>query len=155
MAPPVAYHFVANRALLETMFPTPQAAEVAFYRAFQEADLEAMADVWAADDEIVCIHPMGPRQHGRQAVLESWAQILNGGRALDILLGDARRTEGGGLAVHVVTEYLAFAEGEKRYRGQSIATNVYRLGPDGWRMILHHASPMPETTAEPMTTTLH
>ncbi len=137
------------------MFPTPQAVEAAFYRAFQEADLEAMAGVWAEAEDIVCIHPLGPRLHGRRAVLESWEQILSGGQAVDIVLSDQHRTQVTGLAVHVVTEHLAFARGDKHYRGHSIATNIYRLGADGWRMILHHASPLPETPPDSKPATLH
>ena len=42
-------------------FPTPQDAEAAFYEALERADLEAMMEVWAEDEEIVCVHPAGPR----------------------------------------------------------------------------------------------
>ena len=38
-------------------FPTAQDAEAAFYEAFETGDLEAMMNVWAEDEEIVCVHP--------------------------------------------------------------------------------------------------
>ena len=43
------------------IFPTPQDAESAFYEALERADLEQMMAVWSEDEEIVCVHPGGPR----------------------------------------------------------------------------------------------
>ena len=36
-------------------YPTPQDAEAAFYEALESADLDAMMQVWADDEEIVCM----------------------------------------------------------------------------------------------------
>ena len=47
------------------IFPTAQDAENAFYEALERADLEAMMAVWAEDEEIICVHPTGPRLTGR------------------------------------------------------------------------------------------
>ena len=49
----------------EPYYATSRDAEQAFYAAFQKADLAEMMQVWADDDSIVCIHPMGPRLDGR------------------------------------------------------------------------------------------
>ena len=46
------------------LFPTPDDAESAFYDAFERADLAAMMVVWAEDDDVVCVHPPGPRLTG-------------------------------------------------------------------------------------------
>ena len=66
------------------LFPTPDDAETAFYDAFERADLAAMMAVWAESDDIVCIHPQGPRLAGFEAVRESWAQIFAGGAQLRV-----------------------------------------------------------------------
>src|SRR2546422_2607886 len=66
------------------LFPTPDDAETAFYEAFERADLAAMMAVWAESDEIVCIHPQGPRLSGFEAVRESWAQNFAGGSQLRV-----------------------------------------------------------------------
>ncbi|MDX1433824.1 MAG: nuclear transport factor 2 family protein, partial [Gammaproteobacteria bacterium] len=60
-------------------FTTPEDAEAAFYDAFQRLDLEAMMRVWADEETIVCVHPMGPRLGGRAAVAQSWREIFAGG----------------------------------------------------------------------------
>ena len=60
------------------LFPTPEDAEAAFYDAFERADLAAMMAVWAEADDVVCVHPSGPRLVGFEAVREGWAQIFSG-----------------------------------------------------------------------------
>ena len=38
-------------------FNTPEEAEVAFYKAIEQADVIAMMSVWADDEEVICVHP--------------------------------------------------------------------------------------------------
>jgi hypothetical protein len=45
-------------------FPTPEAAESAFYAAFEARSLDAMMAVWAGDDSIACIHPLAAPLNG-------------------------------------------------------------------------------------------
>jgi hypothetical protein len=52
--------------------------------ALERADLEAMMAVWAEDEEIVCVHPTGPRLAGHEQVRESWRQIFAGGGGVRI-----------------------------------------------------------------------
>ena len=59
------------------MFATSEEAEIGFYEAFSNADLDAMMEVWAPSDEIICIHPNGPRLEGVAAVRDSWALIFS------------------------------------------------------------------------------
>src|SRR6202008_4839320 len=73
------------------LFPTPDDAETAFYDAFERADVAAMMAVWAESDDIVCIHPQGPRLAGFEAVRESWAQIFAGGAQLRVRTTEERR----------------------------------------------------------------
>jgi hypothetical protein len=40
-----------------------------------------MMAVWAEADDIVCVHPQGPRLVGFEAVRDSWMQIFAGGAA--------------------------------------------------------------------------
>jgi len=124
------------------VFPTPDDAETAFYDAFERADLAAMMAVWAATDEIVCIHPQGPRLTGFEAVRESWAQIFSGGAQLRVRTTEARTFDGQALAVHTVVELLA-PPGTEGSVTSIFATNVYELTEGGWRMVIHHAAAAP------------
>ena len=123
-------------------FPTPQDAEAGFYEAFERSDLDAMMGVWAEDEEIICVHPTGPRLIGYEQVRESWAQIFGGGERLRIHLSNQVLVQGMLLAVHSVHENLLI-EGEPKPRPPVIVTNVYMRTTNGWRMLVHHASTAP------------
>lgn len=137
---------------------TPQEAEAAFYEAFEKADLEAMMEVWSDDEDIVCVHPNGPRLTGIEQVRESWRQTFTSGQRLSFRIAGARHLHGMMLAVHSVYEYITVT-GQGRAHTPMIATNVYQHTPRGWRMVMHHASPAPASAAEaddpPSTNTLH
>ena len=124
------------------IFTTPQDAEAAFYEAIEKADLDAMMAVWADDDDIVCVHPGGARLSGMVQVREAWRQIFAGGQTLRFRLRHQQSLNGMTLAVHSVYEQISVA-GEARARGPVIATNIYMRTENGWRMVVHHASPAP------------
>jgi len=130
------------------LFPTPQDAETAFYEAFERADLAAMMAVWAERDDVVCIHPSGPRLTGFEAVRESWVQIFSNGSQLRVRATESKRYDGQSVAVHSVVEVLT-APGQTGAAQSVLATNVYELGDAGWRMVLHHATHLPEPTPPP------
>jgi hypothetical protein len=52
------------------------AANEAFYAAFAAGDAVAMEGLWASTTPVLCIHPGGAALYGRDAVMESWAEIL-------------------------------------------------------------------------------
>ena len=127
----------------EPQYQSPEQAEAAFYAAFEAGDLAAMMQVWSTEDDVLCVHPGGPRLEGRAAVESSWAQIFAGGGTLRFRVIEARRYQAGDLAVHCVFEEIAYG---RRFENLSTvtATNVYRLEPHGWRLLIHHASPPDE-----------
>lgn len=132
-------------------FPTPQDAETAFYDALERADLDAMMAVWAEDEEIVCIHPTGPRLSGYAQVAQSWRQIFSAGPQLKVRISHQLLLQGMMLSIHSVHENIAMA-GDETMRPPIAATNVYLRGPLGWRMLVHHASPTPappDTISDP------
>ena len=124
------------------IFATPQDAEAAFYEALEHADLEAMMAVWAEDEEVVCVHPTGPRLAGVAAVRSSWARIFAGGAGTRVQVTHRVELSAMMLAVHSVHETFPAPAGQ-RPPAPVVATNVYVRGPSGWRMIVHHASTAP------------
>lgn len=123
-------------------FPTAQDAENAFYEAIEAADLEAMMAVWAEDEEIVCVHPGGPRLAGAEQVRSSWRAIFAAGPGMRIRAVQRVAIANAMLAVHSVHETIT-VPGESRPQPPVVATNVYLRTATGWRMIVHHASPAP------------
>jgi uncharacterized protein (TIGR02246 family) len=124
------------------IFPTAQDAENAFYEAFERGDLEGMMAVWAEDDDIICVHPTGPRLSGQDQVRESWAKIFAGGSGARVHVTQQVAVTGMMIAVHSVHENFS-VEGDGRPRAAVVATNVYLRTAAGWRMVVHHASPAP------------
>jgi ketosteroid isomerase-like protein len=124
------------------IFPTAQDAENAFYEALEHGDLEGMMAVWAEDEEIICVHPGGPRLSGPDEVRSSWARIFSGGTGARAHITQQVAVTGMMIAVHSVHENFT-VEGDARAQVPVIATNVYLRTAAGWRMIVHHASPAP------------
>jgi ketosteroid isomerase-like protein len=129
------------------IFPTPQDAEAAFYEALERADLDLMMSVWSEDEEIVCIHPGGPRLAGQDQVRDSWRQIFAGGTRARLHVTQLVAISGSMVAVHSVQENFSMP-GEAKPLQAVVATNVYLRTPAGWRMVAHHGSPAPGA-AEP------
>jgi ketosteroid isomerase-like protein len=113
--------------------------EAAFYDAMNRADVEALMALWAEDDEIVCVHPGGPRLIGHAAIRASWSAILEHG-GLHILPSQLHETHNLMSSVHTVIEGTTAASGEPAHL---VATNVYAKTPRGWRIVLHHVSVAP------------
>lgn len=125
------------------MFATPEEAEQAFYEALEQADPVRLMQIWADDEEIVCVHPGGVRAVGHAAVNESWHQTLAAG-PLHIRPLRPHVMQSMMCSVHTVVEQVAVRThgGDTQY-AYCYATNIYHKGPTGWRMVVHHASPAP------------
>lgn len=121
-------------------FPTPAAAEEAFYRAFAALDHAAMHRVWAADDAVTCMHPGGPLLRGLRAVLQSWSEIFALSQPPNIRCECLSALESGELAVRVTVEQIQGADHEAGPLARVVATNVFRRSPAGWALVQHHAS---------------
>ncbi len=119
-------------------------AEAFFYHALEQRDLNEIMLAWAEDDEIVCIHPMGPVLEGIESVRESWGVICDSGQKLSFEIDSIRYSESSELAVHILRENIAMA-GDPPKLASMLVTNIYRQTEDGWRMVLHHASPASST----------
>lgn len=121
------------------VFSSPDAAEAAFYFAFAACDLAAMNEVWASSG-VVCIHPGSDAIIGREAVMQSWSDILLNAELPALHTEVISRTVRGDLAVHVVEESIAPLGGSQDMVSIVLATNVYCREENGWRILEHHAS---------------
>ena len=122
------------------VYASPQEAEAAFYDAFERRDIESMMAVWADDEAIVCVHPMGSRLQGRAAIERSWRELFAGGAGLKFRLSDAQYSRDDTLSVHCLYENITYGPASQQ-RSRVIATNVYRRIAGGWRLVVHHATP--------------
>jgi len=130
----------------ENRYATPQEAEDAFYAAFIKRDVNAMMSVWAEDEDIACIHPLSPMVTGVAAVRGSWENIFRHSPPMKFMITQTSRLEDANLAVHIVEEHIQV--NNEPTHAPVLATHVYRLTDNGWRMILHHASPSPKSNKQ-------
>ncbi len=121
--------------------------ELAFYDAIARADLDGLMALWADDDEIACIHPGAPRLQGHAAIRESWELIFERGPVL-IRPRHLHLTHNMMCAVHSVVEEVKRPDDPDWQEAHILATNVYLKTPQGWRIVLHHASIAPGRPAE-------
>lgn len=127
---------------MPNIFATAEEAELAFYDALERADLSRLMQVWADDEEIICVHPGGLRAVGLHAVKESWQEILaNGGLAIRPSTPAVLHSMMG--TVHSLVEEITVHGTERTEVAYCYATNVYHKGPTGWRLVMHHASAAP------------
>jgi uncharacterized protein (TIGR02246 family) len=130
--------------LAPALFATALDCEAAFYECLQKGDADALMELWADDEEIVCVHPGGPRLLGVARVASAWQEILGSG-ALNIRVVDRTVIANLSCAVHHVLEEITVqGEGGATQSATVCATNVYLKTPSGWRMVAHHASPVGE-----------
>ena len=122
-------------------FSTPEAAEAAFYAAFEARSLDAMMAVWAVDEHIACIHPLTAPLNGRAAVAAGWRSMFEAAGQFRVQAELAHEIRGTSQVIRIVREYLTIGQ-EAEARPPILATNVFNKQADGWRMVLHHASPL-------------
>ena len=117
------------------------AANAAYYRAFAETDFAAMSRVWAHDN-VSCVHPGWPALIGREAILESYRQILANPDQDRIEPRNETVMIDGGEARVLCVEFVA---------GTALATtNLFRRVGNAWRMTHHQASPIAALVEEPV-----
>lgn len=121
--------------------------ETAFYEALQRADIEQLMSCWADEDDIVCVHPGGPRLMGAQAIRTAFEAMFSHGtvRARPV---QVRRVVALASAVHSVVEQVEVMLPDGLHQAVVLTTNVYHKTPEGWRMVAHHASPGGAPTTE-------
>jgi ketosteroid isomerase-like protein len=128
--------------------------EAQFYDALRSGDIDKLMRCWADEDDIVCVHPGGPRMVGSGAIRSTFDAMFTNGtiRATPLRV---RKIEALSCSVHSVIEKIEVMTPEGPREAYVIATNVYHKTAQGWRMVAHHASPgtaqeMQEISETPM-----
>lgn len=119
---------------------TPDELEARFYEALRKGDIEALMAVWADDDEIVCVHPGGPRVVGPAAIRASFEAIF-ANAPIPVVPDQVHRLEAMAGAVHHLLERVEVQTEEGPRTAWVVATNVFMQTARGWRLVAHHASP--------------
>ena len=123
-----------------------EAANAEFYAAFESVDIDRMHAVWDDEEDVTCVHPGWPMLRGRGRVMRSWALIFANTPYIQFFLTDVQVRVDEDVAYVTCTEnVLSSGDGapeEGFAGGKALATNVFRATPTGWRLWIHHASPV-------------
>lgn len=127
-------------------------ANQALYDAFEAGDADLMAALWLAGPDapsVTCVHPGWSPLRGRDTVLRSWTVIMANTSFIQFVLTDVAVRVAGEVAVVTCAENMLtglddVTGGELAglAGGRAVATNVFRRTEDGWRLWVHHASPV-------------
>ena len=104
-----------------------------FYAAFHSRDMAAMEALWARKAPVAVIHPGWPGVTGREAVLESWRQIMENPASPRIQSVEPKAY------VHASTAFVICYEIVPT--GLLIATNIFVREDGAWKMVHHQAGP--------------
>jgi ketosteroid isomerase-like protein len=122
------------------------AANTAFYNAFEAGDIDLMAAIWLPEPDPVCIHPGNVAIGGYAGVMRAWAMIFANTPYIQFFLTDVVVRVDREVAYVTCTEnVLSAGDGapeEGFAGGKALATNVFRHTTTGWRLWIHHASPV-------------
>jgi ketosteroid isomerase-like protein len=119
-----------------------------FYMAMNALDIEEMDEVWMDDDRAVCVHPGREAIIGYERIRESWLAIFAASDSISIAAGQERVQLSDDVAWVVCVETISLIIEEGLAAAAAQATNIFRRINGRWRMVLHHASPIPFTTQD-------
>ncbi len=119
-----------------------------FYRALAARDMRVMDQVWLHAEWIGCVHPGQPLISGWKNIRHSWVQIFSSDQHLQIMPSQVViRVEDQLAWVTCIENITTHHEGSWQH-SLAQATNLFQHVNDEWKLIHHHASPMPPPEAQ-------
>jgi ketosteroid isomerase-like protein len=129
-----------------------EAANQAFYDAVETSDLDALENIVLTGplaESVSVVHPGWPVLRGRGEVMRSYALIMASTDYIQFFLTDVEVAVDGDTALVTCTENIltggpAEDDGSagSLVGGLVVATNVFRRTSAGWRLWVHHGSPV-------------
>jgi ketosteroid isomerase-like protein len=132
---------IKSKLQADALGGTPDDVEATFYEALRVGDLDKLMSCWADEDDIACIHPGGTRLLGIAAIRATFEAMFANGGAVPVTPDSIRRVNVVACAVHHVLERVDVLPSTGPVKAFVLATNVYHKTAQGWRMVVHHASP--------------
>lgn len=119
------------------------AANARFYQALSLADLGLMRQVWLASEGATCTHPGGQPLEGWKAIRASWRAIFKQQGPLQVTPAEMQARLFGQTAEVTCIERIDATRLPNGGLLQAQATNIFRLRAGCWKMLEHHAVPLP------------
>jgi ketosteroid isomerase-like protein len=116
-----------------------QAANAAFYSAFEARDLDDMSGLWEHTERVVCTHPGWASLRGWSRVSASFFALFQNSEHLQFILTNEHTEVVGDAGWVSVDENILDVDGATTVA----ALNLFTRTEDGtWRMVAHHGSPV-------------
>lgn len=125
-----------------------------FYRFLETLDLDGMKGLWLPGDDARCVHPGSGAIRGYDAIIQSWDIVFRNTGWMRVTPTEIELQRLGDLGVVYCSENITAKNEDDVGVALTTATNLYRRTEEGWRMILHHASPAPVEITQPFNGTL-
>ncbi len=132
-------------------------ANLNFYQAMQNLSIDMMDSVWLQADWVQCIHPNWETLTGWEEIRASWVNIFQNTHRMHIQASE--------VAIHTDNQFawvtcvesihtfaggrmgISFAQATNVFTTNVFTTNVFKGEGEGWKMVHHHASPLPREVA--------
>lgn len=114
-----------------------------FYRALSTRDIELMGKVWVQDSRAKCVHPGWTALNGWDAIRQSWESVFDPSDQLDIEVSNLAVEVNGDSAWVMCIQKLTYVNRYPAGVNMSLSTNIFIRSENGWKMVVHHASPLP------------
>lgn len=127
-----------------------------FYESISVANLSMMEELWAKTDEVKCVHPGWPVIMGWKNVRESWQTIFESGLCFaNIEVSNVYIDVNKNSAWLNCVEKISYVVNNRVIITMAQTTNIFEKQEQKWKIVLHHASPMPIPQSEiPTKTTI-
>lgn len=119
-----------------------------FYDALNKSDLADMERIWANSSSSKCVHPGWPMLKGWESIRDSWRDIFESGGFNKVVISDVFVDVIGRAAWVNCIEKIDYLIDDRLIVTMAQSTNVFELIDGEWKMVLHHASPMPAPRSE-------
>jgi ketosteroid isomerase-like protein len=113
-----------------------------FYEAVENGDLVTLEALWAAGNDVLCIHPGWDVLRGWQEIRASWENIFSSGEPIHFSLRNVEGRISGALGLVHLVEEISIGPNPALQVVRAITTNAFAFDGTSWRMVLHHASPV-------------
>ncbi|MBE9117284.1 nuclear transport factor 2 family protein [Lusitaniella coriacea LEGE 07157] len=118
------------------------AANEAFYRAFEQKDLKAMSLLWSQGTGSICIHPGRKALCGWQQIRTTWEKIFRSTESIEIDTEIINVEIGQQIAYILLLESVLQVSRGRKFKAQSMATNIFAKMAQKWYLVHHHGSPI-------------
>ena len=120
-----------------------------FYEALGTRNIELMKAVWANDEKVGCVHPGWTILKSWEAIMQSWENVFDPEDQVDISLSEIAIKINGEMAWLTCVQEMVYVNRDPVSFNLSQSTNIFEKSNNEWKMVIHHASPIPAENFKP------